>query len=137
MKLSITVSVATAWLFATPCSAWDEAHLAKLKETGQCAGCDLSGADLRWANVYAAELGGAPNLVDAVLDGANLSNANLYGGNLEGASLKNANLAGANMSWGSLIGADLSNADITDTKMTGAIFCNTVMPDGEKLSTGC
>lgn len=122
---------------AAPALAWDEAAVTQVKETKNCVGCDLSGADLRWANVYAAELGGAPNLVNSVLDEANLSGANLYGANLEGASLRDADLSGANLSWTSLVGADLTGADLTDAKLQGALFCNTIMPDGEKKSTSC
>ncbi len=121
----------------TPLLAWDPDAVVRLKETRECAACDLSGADLRWAAVYAAELGGAANLVDAVLDGADLSNANLYGANLEGTNLRGANLAGADLSWSSMISADLTDADLTDAKLAGVIFCNTIMPDGTENDANC
>lgn len=131
------ITATTILVIVGPAVAWDEAAIAQLKQSKNCTSCDLKGADLRWANVYAAELGGAPNLVDAVMDNSDLSGANLFGANLEGASLRNANLSGANLSWGSLIGADLTGADMTDAKMAGVLFCKTKMPDGEVRSTGC
>lgn len=117
--------------------AWDEADINALMETGICENCDLTSADLRWANVYAAELGGSPNLVDARMNGSDLSGANLYGANLEGAKLVGAKLTGANLAWTSLIGADLTGSDLADAKLTGAIFCDTVMPDGSRNNTNC
>ena len=111
---------------AAPALAVDAAALAALRDTGSCAGCDLTKADLRWANVYGAELAGAPNLVGAVLDGAVLDGANLYGANLEAARLRGASLRGAEMSWTSLRGADLTGADLTGARLDGAIFCGTV-----------
>ena len=67
---------------------------------------DLSGADLRGANLRGADLR------DANLSGANLSDANLRGAylsdaNLRGAYLRGANLSGANLSDANLRGAYL------------------------------
>ena len=36
-----------------------------------------------------------------------------------------------------LRGADLSGANLTGTYMNGAILCNTIMPDGSVLYSGC
>jgi len=117
--------------------AFDQAALDQLKDTKECQSCDLRGADFRWANVYAAELGGAPNLVNADMSGADLSGANFYGANLEGAKLRGANLEDADLSWASLIGADLSKANIEGVKIRGATFCNTIMPDGTENDDNC
>lgn len=117
--------------------AWDKDAMARLKQTQACTGCDLSGGDLRWANVYAAELGGAPNLVNAMLDDADLSGANLYGANLEGTKLRGADLGGATLSWASLLGADLTGANIEGARFDGATFCQTIMPDGSRNDTNC
>ena len=117
--------------------AWEPDAMAQLKETKRCEACDLSGADLRWAAVYAAELGGAENLVDGVLNEADLSGANLYGANLESTKFRGANLSGADLSWSSLIGADLTGADLTDAKLAGVIFCGTIMPDGTENDANC
>lgn len=127
----------TITLVPTLAQAWEPEAMDRLKDTQSCVACDLSGADLRWANVYEAELGGAPNLVNAVMDEADLSGANLYGANLEGAMLRNANLAGATLSWASLLGADLTGADISDARFDGVIFCKTIMPDGSQNDANC
>ncbi|MYI68610.1 MAG: pentapeptide repeat-containing protein, partial [Boseongicola sp. SB0673_bin_14] len=121
----------------TALSACDESAVTQLREKGLCEECDLTKADLRWAAVYAAELGGAPNLVYGVLDGSDLSGANLYGANLEGTSLRNANLTGADLSWSVMFGTDLTGADLTGAKLTGIIFCDTIMPDGNKNDAQC
>ena len=39
--------------------AYSETDLAKLKATNACEGCDLSGADLHFANLRKAKLAGA------------------------------------------------------------------------------
>ena len=111
--------------------------MARLKDTGRCAECDLTKADPRWAADFAAELGGAPNLVNGVLDGFDLSGANIPGANLEGTSLRNANLTGAGLSWSVMIGADLTGADLTDAKLTGTVFCDTIMPAGNRNDARC
>ena len=61
------------------------------------------------------------------LKSADLYKADLSGANLSGASLSNANLMDVNLS-----GADLRGA-ITN----GAILCNTIMPDGSVIYSGC
>ena len=60
------------------------------------------------------------NLSDALLDGANLIQANLYNANLSGAVLINANLTNAYLSYADLTGANLSNADLNDAYLTYA-----------------
>ena len=48
------------------------------------------------------------------------------------ANLKRANLTDTNLS-----GADLSRAILKGTQMCGAILCNTTMPDGSVVYSGC
>jgi hypothetical protein len=60
-------------------------------------------------------------VVQAVREGADLSDANLSGANLSGADLSGANLSGAYLS-----GADLSGADLRGAYLRGA--------DGNKLT---
>ena len=117
--------------------AWDTNDVAKLKTTKICERCDLSKSDLRWANVYAAEIDGAPNLVGAVMSFSNLTGSNLYGANLEGAKLIDSDLSGANLSWASLLYADLTGANLTDAKLRGAIFCGTIMPNKKVNNKNC
>ena len=50
------------------------------------------------------------------------ANCDLSGANLEGAFLAGAFLKGANLSW---------------AKMRGVILCNTTMPDGSVIYSGC
>jgi uncharacterized protein YjbI with pentapeptide repeats len=79
--------VITLWVSSA--SAFDPAHVERLRNTGICAKCDLSDfkfpdkANLRGADLSGANLRGA-NLVDASLSGANLTGANLSGSSLEG-----------------------------------------------------
>ena len=117
----------------------------------------LGGADLSEANLRGADLIKA-NISEANLGGADLSKANLSGGNLRGADLSGANfwkanLSGANLSVPYLSGASLSEvidlmtfprrganlrgADLTGANLSGAIFENTICPDGKKTDTGC
>ena len=80
---------------------------ARFKETGSCASCSLTGANLQGVN------GENGQLTSADLSGANLYMANLRGANLTGASLNGANLNGAQMIGAT--GADFTGA-ITDTR---------------------
>lgn len=129
--------LANAGLIALAASAASSDTMRQLKDTQACVGCDLSGGDLRWANVYEAELAGAPNLVNADLSRADLSGANLYGANLQGTRLVGAMLAGATLSWSNMTGADLTGADVTDARLDGVIFCRTIMPDGSENNANC
>lgn len=87
---------------------------ARLKATGSCPGCNLSGADL---NGLVAELGDLTN--------ADFTEANLYRAVLKGANLTGANFNGANLS-----GALLQHAKGVD--LTGAITDHrTLCPNGE------
>ena len=88
-------------------------HVQQLKETRQCASCDLTEAALSGVQLEGANLAGA-NLSNADLYGANLRGANLAGAVLNGANLKLADLSGA-------VDADLTGAD-TDSR--------TVCPNG-------
>jgi uncharacterized protein YjbI with pentapeptide repeats len=78
------------------------------------AGANLSGADLRWANLRGANLSGAD------LRWANLRWADLRGADLSGADLRWADLRGANLSGADLIGADLSGADLRGANLRWA-----------------
>lgn len=94
-------------------------------------GADLRGADLKGANLHGAILTSA-NLSDADLSGANLGGAELYYADLRGAILRGANLYGADLS-----GVMLNDADLRGAMMRGAILCNTTMPDGSVIYSGC
>jgi len=70
---------------------------------------DLSGANLRGANLYEVDL-----------SGANLRGANLYEVDLSGADLYEADLSGANLYEADLSGADLSEANLSEANLYGA-----------------
>ena len=134
-------------------NGFDKMDLQKLKLTKACERCNLSGANLReaelseailaYANLIDAELGRA-NLSFASLRGSdlafanmrqtNLGVANLRGANLYYADLRRANLHKANLSGANLYGANLSSANLKDATLEGALFCKTKMPWGEDHS---
>ena len=111
MKLILKALTLAATMFANSASAYDPDDLQKLKDTGSCVACFLQNA----------------NLMDA-----NLSYFNLEIADLSGAYLKGANLAGANLD-----GANLNEARLSYAYMKGAILCNTTMPDGSVIYSGC
>lgn len=86
----------------------DPAHIERVKTTGSCVGCDLSGANL-------SGLLAQGDLSDANFDGAKLYRALLQGASLHGASFNGADLSGANLE--GALEADLTGA-ITDDKTT-------------------
>ena len=67
-----------------------EKHKLWLDDVPEGSKANLSGANLKWANLSGANLSGAN------LKWANLSGANLSGANLKWANLSKANLSGAN-----------------------------------------
>ncbi len=64
------------------------------------------------------------------LRGFNFSESAMIGINLKHADLRNTNLSGAFLRDADLRHADLRNARITNTDFTGALFEETIMPDG-------
>jgi uncharacterized protein YjbI with pentapeptide repeats len=120
-KLILTALTVASTMFASSASAFDPAHLQQQKNTGQCATCDLGGANL-----------GGAKLISANLRGANLRGATLISANLRGADLGGTNLSDADLS-----GADLGGANLSGAYMQGAALCNTIMPDGSVIYSGC
>ena len=89
-------------------------------------GLNLSKADLRNVNLEGAYLRDA-NLILTNLEGANLGRSYL-----DSANLFSANLEGANLS-----GASLKDAKLDGVYMNGATLCNTTMPNGLVIYSGC
>ena len=85
---------------------------------------NLCDADLRYANLRGADLGGA-NLCDADLRGADLRGADLCDANLRGADLGCADLGGANLCDADLGGADLGGADLRCANLFGVKYDET------------
>ena len=99
-------------------------------------GTDFNQADLTEANLTRADLTEA-SFLGTILHKANLSSATLRKTSLIGADLSNANLSGANLSGANLAGANLLGASLVKVYMIGAILCNTTMPDGSVIYSGC
>ena len=72
--------------------AFNDDDVRMVKSMKKCVRCDLSGAELRNADLSNAILLGA-NLQSADLRGADLSNANLEQAKLRGANLQEAKLS--------------------------------------------
>jgi hypothetical protein len=95
---------------------------------------NLSGADLRQANLREANLIGADlsavKLREADLSGANLRGITLFRADLREANFHNANLGGADLQGTDLHGADLSGAVLIRVDLTGARYSSdTHWPD--------
>ncbi len=108
--LTILALIASISLAFNIASAFSQADLQKLKTTGNCVDCDLSGALLIHWN----------------LSGADRSRPDLAGANLTDAYLARANLSGVNLSNAILTGASLAHADLFRAKLPGAnlLFVN-------------
>ena len=102
---------------------------------------NLQGADLRYANLWGADL------QDANLRGADMRYANLWGANLRGANLRGADLRGADLRGADLRGVDMRGVDMRDAEGKPAILVITGLPsgnatlvpwaDGWELRVGC
>ena len=66
-----------------------------------------------------------------------LAGADLHLAYLREANLEKANLAGADLRGAVLTGAVLRDAKIDFADFTKAKFCNTVMPDGQRIFKDC
>ena len=115
MKKRILLTLPFLFLAAKLYSYKSE-DLEKLKNTGVCAKCDLSGA-----NFYEADL----------------QEVNLSGAILHHTNLRRSNLSGANLSSAMLFRADLFGADLTNANLEGSKFCNTILPLGSISVKDC
>ena len=105
-----------------------QSDMEKLLSTGNCAVCDLSGANLSGANLSEA------NLFETNLSETNLSGADLTGADLWKANLSGADLSGANLSEANLTGANLWKADLTKANLSGANLDMASLSDDADLS---
>lgn len=94
-------------------------------------GIDLSSADL--SDIWLSNI----SLSDADLSDADLSGAILAGATFSYADLSGADLSRANLSDADLSGANLSDANLDYATMNGVILCNTTMPNGSVIYSGC
>ena len=107
MKRLQTTIALAAVLFASSAAAFDPADLQRLKDTGKCA------------DAVAFSFCGSRKAFDEPKSGCDLTNANLHF--LHRFNLRGANLTGANLA----------------AVMKGATLCNTTMPDGSVINSGC
>ena len=91
--------------FGGVASAENPDHMRQLLRTGDCPGCDLSGANLEGLN----------------LSGANLQAADLSGANFQQTQLLNANMAAANLSNAVLVASDLSGANLENVDLSDVV----------------
>lgn len=99
--------------------AYDPQAVDSVLHGGDCAKCDLSGANLRGAQLSGRYLYDA-NLRGADLTDADLSYAIVDFSDLRGAKLRDADLSNATFVRANLDGADLTEAILFSTLFTGA-----------------
>lgn len=105
--VGLFVCAALAIAALTSVVAYDPEHVARARQSRQCAGCDLTGAALAGAELAGGNFKGA-DFSSALLYGADLSRANLEGANFAGANLSSAKLNGAR-------GANLAGATTNES----------------------
>ncbi len=95
-------------------------------------GTELSEAILNGANLSEAR-GGQANFINTSFVNANLSRAEMYQCSFNGANFSHAILRDAFVNYSSFDGANFTNADLRSVEgfynIRKAIFCNTIMPD--------
>ena len=78
-----------------------------------------------------------PKDLQKLLDTNECVECDLSGADLSGADLIRADLRGANLWMADLGAANLTEAVLRGTYMNGTILCNTTMPDGSVIYSGC
>ena len=78
-----------------------------------------------------------PDDLQKLKDTGNCEECDLRGANLRDADLTSANLRNAGLTGANLTGASLRDAKLNYAIMNGAILCNTTMPDGSVIYSGC
>ncbi|MDB4212029.1 pentapeptide repeat-containing protein [Ascidiaceihabitans sp.] len=72
-----------------------------------------------------------------LLDRNVCAQCDLRGADLLAADLLAADLTAADLFGADLRGADLFGANLASANMNGAFLCNTIMPDGSVIYSGC
>jgi uncharacterized protein YjbI with pentapeptide repeats len=126
--------VAALMFAANSGHTFNENDVQRLKSTGKCPHCDLSGANLSDANLHDVDLTNA-NLMDTNLSGANLKGANLTHAMGIGANLSGTNMTGAILSTAGLTKANLTNAVLTKANLTNAVLFNANLSEAKLSDT--
>lgn len=95
-----------------------------------CQGCDLSGKDLRNADLHGLRLSGF-DMSRTDLRGANLRDTRFEGVDLSGARLDNADLTGAEFSGADIRNVSWTGANLTNTKFQGVTIDQNLVRSGE------
>ncbi|HEY7980849.1 MAG TPA: pentapeptide repeat-containing protein [Candidatus Eremiobacteraceae bacterium] len=95
-----------------------------------CAGCDLSGKDLRNADLHGVRLSG-DDMSNVDLRGANLRGARFEGVDLTGARLDNADLTDAVFSGANLKHVSWSGAKLSGIELQGIAIDNDMLHSGQ------
>lgn len=130
--ISVAVFTLNLGFVCSDANAFNVVDLTKLKNTGSCAGCDLSGANLSTFNIGTFR-GSDKNLSNVNLSGAVLTRANLSYALMTGAKLNNADLSSAVLKGTSLRNADFTNANMLYAVMNSATYCSGANFTGAKL----
>jgi hypothetical protein len=107
-------------------------------------GADFGSADLSYATVLpnsardanstratlARVTGNGANFDGAILGVSRAQGANFTGASFVGAYLADADLKGASLAHANLTNANLAGANVSDASFVGAIWSNTICPDG-------
>ena len=78
-----------------------------------------------------------PDDLQKLKDTGECKKCDLTSANLKRANLSSADLRDAFLREVFLVGGDLSGANLSKAYMKGAILCNTTMPDGSVIYSGC
>jgi len=107
----------------------------------QCPGASLDGALVPGADLHGANLAGASlqasDLRRTDLTGANLAEANLSEADMSYAKVLGADLTKARLKHANLEGTDFTGATLKISQLNTARLCDTKMPDGTVVTTGC
>jgi uncharacterized protein YjbI with pentapeptide repeats len=132
---AIAIGVITIFSSALPGLAAQPADVQRLMQTGACANCDLSGADLSHTHLIGSDLREA-NLQGANLEGANLEGADLTGADLRGARLFKTYLTNASLNRSNLANADLTSAIAFYADTRGANLSNLAIAGAQIFGSG-
>lgn len=98
--------------------------------------CDFSGQVLPGVDVSGSNFGRS-RWVGTDLSGANLSGSRLGSADFTGADLSGANLSNVQGGSANFTDATLLGANTSGWRPANAVFCHTIMPNGDVNDTGC
>lgn len=140
-QTATTVASATSSAPVSPSPAAVVIGDCTIEPQTQCPGAQLQGALIPGADLHGANLSGAnlqaSDLRRTDLTGADLSDADLSDTDLSHAKVLGADLTGAKLKHANLEGTDFTGATLRVSQLNTARLCETTMPDGTNVMTGC